>query len=64
MNPTAINDPVPSGPNPAPLPSLPPEAASEYRSLLSELHRWCRDHDASPRLNAWVAEEAIRQLWQ
>ena len=64
MNPTPINDPIPSGPVPAAPPPLPPEAAGEYRALLFELHRWCREHDASPRLNAWVAEEAIRQLWQ
>jgi hypothetical protein len=37
------------------------DARAAFRSVLSELDAWCRKHDASSRLNSWVAEEAIRR---
>jgi len=38
-------------------------AQNAYREVLGELDAWSRRQDASKNLNAWIAEEAIRQSW-
>jgi hypothetical protein len=38
-------------------------ARAAYQGVLGELDAWCRNHNASKKLNSWVAEEAIRRSW-
>lgn len=37
------------------------DAHSTASILLRQLDLWCRSHRASPTLNRWVADEALRQ---
>lgn len=41
----------------------PDEATRAFRSVLRQLDAWCREHNRSRQINAWIAEEATRQAW-